>query len=1041
MLLQRIELKGFLSYYGHKNETGEIEPIVIDFRQSPLWLIHGENGVGKSALFDAITFVLYKQHRGGGSSFYNLINDATDKAEINLEIELGGQSYLVQKTITRTRRKVKGKHEEGASVWGIVRCGTRNDSPAIPGTENKVEEWVQNNLRMSDKTFVSAVVLRQGDADAFLKAKADERRTRLLELLDLNFYKKLGEKATKQRNEWKKEQDKKQEELDALPAITAEQLKSQQQAIDEVNKLLAQLKQSQSLKKQELDNASNAANYLTQISDKEKQQDLDAVILENAYEILQNIRRYRELKSILQQLEVLWRERKRLQEEENSIKKLNEDVTVLKNQLNKVVPHLKEVKDNENNNNDAITALKQRLEEFQNCQQLLSNQLNDLKQVLRLENQIKAEEEKLKPHREILTKSQELLQLYNHYEQLSKDVPLLQKLNNVTQQISESEEVSQQWLTNCNGYQQQINKAKIEQEKLYKASVIIIQECEKLQETLRKCENQIALFDEKIKHRDSVSHEIDCPICGSHLDSEEAQSRLAEECKLWQEKISQLKLQQKSINQQIQSKKWERSEAEASLNAAKNTTREAEIKLAKANTQLEGIQSNIAKQNKEIEVARQAAGSLIDKLNQLPSLEIELQNLKSIPEQKQNLSDAQLMKNIIDETINKCQQHLEELAEFSPEEREQLPLDNEKVSQYIRECQEDKQALESETIELTSQREALENQKRGIENKIELAQQQLSELERRKQIAEKEVELQQNALQANWANHPACVNQEDLERLRTEFASLKDSETKESQLQEAQNRVNQLAGAINTLKEQLHKIPEKHRRPVDHVQAEINDIYIIVQQTEEKLNTERQKLIEMNSYKQRYDEHLEKLNEAKEELSYYKRLADAFGNRGLQAKIIQKSQEAIQINANNTLAHLSNGNWQIDLKENEAQTELEILARDLRSPENPLRQFEYLSGGEKFLVAVSLAVAIGQSIYGGRTVDTLVIDEGFGNLDKDKRPLMVSELRRLSEDVLQGGRVIVVSHQEDVCEEFGSKYRIYRDANNHARIELSTFES
>jgi hypothetical protein len=37
--------------------------------------------------------------------------------------------------------------------------------------------------------------------------------------------------------------------------------------------------------------------------------------------------------------------------------------------------------------------------------------------------------------------------------------------------------------------------------------------------------------------------------------------------------------------------------------------------------------------------------------------------------------------------------------------------------------------------------------------------------------------------------------------------------------------------------------------------------------------------------------------------------------------------------------------------------------------------------------------------------------------------------------------VIVVSHQEDVCEEFGSKYRIYRDANNHAKIEFSTLEN
>ncbi len=60
-----------------------------------------------------------------------------------------------------------------------------------------------------------------------------------------------------------------------------------------------------------------------------------------------------------------------------------------------------------------------------------------------------------------------------------------------------------------------------------------------------------------------------------------------------------------------------------------------------------------------------------------------------------------------------------------------------------------------------------------------------------------------------------------------------------------------------------------------------------------------------------------------------------------------------------------------------------------------------------------------------------MIDEGFGALDEVNRALLVSELRRLSEDVLQGGRVVVVSHQEDVCEEFGSRYRISKDASGN----------
>jgi hypothetical protein len=51
---------------------------------------------------------------------------------------------------------------------------------------------------------------------------------------------------------------------------------------------------------------------------------------------------------------------------------------------------------------------------------------------------------------------------------------------------------------------------------------------------------------------------------------------------------------------------------------------------------------------------------------------------------------------------------------------------------------------------------------------------------------------------------------------------------------------------------------------------------------------------------------------------------------------------------------------------------------------------------------------------------------------------VILQLRRLSEEVLEGGRVIVVSHQEDVCEEFGSRYYIYKDADGVARVERNS---
>jgi exonuclease SbcC len=201
------------------------------------------------------------------------------------------------------------------------------------------------------------------------------------------------------------------------------------------------------------------------------------------------------------------------------------------------------------------------------------------------------------------------------------------------------------------------------------------------------------------------------------------------------------------------------------------------------------------------------------------------------------------------------------------------------------------------------------------------------------------------------------------------------------------------------------------------------------------LNSANQEIGVMKSSQQEYHKHTTALEKTKGQLDLFEKLASAFGRDGLQAQIIQEAQKRIKDAANTTLGHLTNGTWQIELAGDD--NELEILAQDIRQPGMPKRPFEYLSGGEKFRVAISLAVAIGQSISGGRTVDTLIIDEGFGSLDEISRDNLVKELRRLSENVLNGGRVVIVSHQEDICEEFTHRFKIYKDSNGAAKAELA----
>jgi DNA repair exonuclease SbcCD ATPase subunit len=274
--------------------------------------------------------------------------------------------------------------------------------------------------------------------------------------------------------------------------------------------------------------------------------------------------------------------------------------------------------------------------------------------------------------------------------------------------------------------------------------------------------------------------------------------------------------------------------------------------------------------------------------------------------------------------------------------------------------------------------------------------------------------------------------------LQNELKQLSQAESREEELRSAEKRSDELDGAIRTLTEELHNIPLEHHCPPSAAEVERDEAKHSLQQMEQKLTAANKELIELIQKKETYDRYEEERNNAEREHSYYSRLASAFGRSGLQATIVKRAQEAVTTNANATLSRLTSGTWQVELEENAQKTEIEILARDLSRPNTPPRPFVFLSGGEKFRVAISLAVGIGQSVSGGRTVDTLIIDEGFGALDEVNRGLLIGELSRLSEEVLQGGRVIVVSHQNDVCEEFANRYHVFENNDGTVQLQLNS---
>ncbi len=140
--------------------------------------------------------------------------------------------------------------------------------------------------------------------------------------------------------------------------------------------------------------------------------------------------------------------------------------------------------------------------------------------------------------------------------------------------------------------------------------------------------------------------------------------------------------------------------------------------------------------------------------------------------------------------------------------------------------------------------------------------------------------------------------------------------------------------------------------------------------------------------------------------------------------------------ANETLNRISGGQLRLVMeRETTARgEEIKIHAIDLGSSDDAL-DVAFLSGSQKFRVAVALAAGIGQYSAGAGRIRALIIDEGFGSLDDQGRQQMVDELRSLS-GVLD--RVFVISHQEDFRDRalFPTGYVLRK---SHQRTEVLRF--
>ena len=160
MIFKKLVLKNFKSHINTEVEFHKGTTIIL-----------GDNGAGKSSIFEGINFALYKKYNT--KSLNDLINTKANNMSVELSFLAGGKEYQVKRT--RSQKK------STAELFVL-----KNDSyDSIVSGDKEVNNYIEELLEIDADLFLNAIYIKQGEIDSLVTQKASERKKNISKLLRL----------------------------------------------------------------------------------------------------------------------------------------------------------------------------------------------------------------------------------------------------------------------------------------------------------------------------------------------------------------------------------------------------------------------------------------------------------------------------------------------------------------------------------------------------------------------------------------------------------------------------------------------------------------------------------------------------------------------------------------------------------------------------------------------------------------------------------------------------------------------------------------
>ncbi len=323
--------------------------------------------------------------------------------------------------------------------------------------------------------------------------------------------------------------------------------------------------------------------------------------------------------------------------------------------------------------------------------------------------------------------------------------------------------------------------------------------------------------------------------------------------------------------------------------------------------------------------------------------------------------------------------------------------------------------------------------------KEEMAGLHLSLIEKQKLIAEKEKEVSQQQTELSTSKQSLLdktqeSGQNDINKLRETIALVQ----RQPEIQQNQQELTQSIAEITSklqavqsqiMQEEASELSQKNEEALLLEQKSIKEKLTIAKQ---EIETIQNKLNKQEDLQVKYQQVMAKLASQKAEVEVCEadmKLISDQNNLQFRRKVQQLMVDKLLSKTNQILEKISGRYY---LRDFSSDSGLALEIEDTKQ-HNVRRLPKTLSGGESFIVSLALALGLAEMANNGHAVDSLFLDEGFGNLDAESLYLALTTLESLK---THGKVVGIISHVEGVRKRIKTHIEMIKKPNGLSAIKM-----